>query len=268
VTADTEHTAIATTASIADDLRTLGLTAGDTVCVHIKMSAIGLVIGGPQAIVEALIATVSPGGTVMMPAFSGDHSDPAEWRHPPAPTDQFEKIRDQMPAYDRACTPTRGLGQVAEYFRTYPGVLRSPHPQSSFSALGPQAETLTARHPFDNRFGPESPLGRLMDLDGKVLLLGAPHDTVSLFHLTQHLVGAFPEIEKAAPIIERGERRWVRYRDIDYPFDWFVAGVASLIAKSIAATGQVSTAASVLFPAAGAVAHLVKWRQRKGYVPS
>ena len=244
-----------------------GLAAGDTVCVHSSMRAFGLVIGGPRAIVEALITAVSPGGTVMMPAFSGDLSDPAEWRHPPVPAERVDEILGQIPAYDPARTPTRGLGQVAEYFRTYPGARRSSHPQSSFVALGAQAETLTKRHPHDNRFGPESPLGRLIDVGGKVALLGAPHDTVSLFHLTQHLVGECPAVEKAAPMIEDGARQWVRYRDIEYPIDRFVAGVASLIASGIAVAGQVSAAPSILFPAAEAVEHLVDWRRRNGFVP-
>ena len=231
------------------------------------MKMFGLVIGSPRAIIEALVAAVSPGGTVMMPAFSGDLSDPAEWRRPPVPAERFTDIREQMPVYDPARMPTRDLGQVAEYFRTYPGVVRSPYPQFLFSVLGREAETLTTRYPHDNRFGPESPLGRLIDVGGKVALLGVPHDTVSLFHLTQHLMGAGPAIEKAAPMMEHGERRWVRYCDIDYPIDWFVAGVASLITSGIAVTGHVSAAPSILFPAGKAVAHVLEWRRKNGFVP-
>jgi len=253
---------IVTTGSILKDLRALGVAPGDIICAHTSMKALGLVIGGPRTVVEALQAAVSPGGTVMMPAFSGDLSDPAEWQHPPVPTDQFLNIRKQIPAYDRARTPTRGLGQVAEYFRTYPGVRRSPHPQSSFCAWGPHAEALIANQSYDNRFGPQSPLGRLMDAGGKVILLGAPHDTVSLFHLTQHLVGANRSVDKSAPITERGARRWQRYKDIEYPIDWFADGVASLIATSIATTGQVGAAVAVLFPATQAVNDLVEKRRR------
>ena len=257
---------IVTTGSILKDLRALGVAPGDIICAHTSMKALGLVIGGPRTVVEALQAAVSPGGTVMMPAFSGDLSDPAEWQHPPVPTDQFLNIRKQIPAYDRARTPTRGLGQVAEYFRTYPGVLRSPHPQSSFCAWGPHAETLIANQSYDNRFGPQSPLGRLMDAGGKVILLGAPHDTVSLFHLTTHLVGANRSVDKSAPITEHGERRWQRYKDIEYPIDWFIDGVASLIATSIATTGQVGAAVAVLFPATQAVNDLVEKRRRGDFL--
>jgi aminoglycoside 3-N-acetyltransferase len=259
----TEHVAsgIATTASIAEGLRVLGLGAGDIVCVHASMKSLGLVIGGTRAVVEALTATVEPGGTIMMPAFSGDLSDPAEWQHPPVPADRIDEIRAQTPAYDPTRTPTRGIGQIAEYFRSYPDVQRSPHPQSSFAALGPAADALVAAHPYDNRFGPSSPLGKLVELDGKILLIGAPHDTVSLFHMTQHLVGDYPQIDKAAPIIERGERRWVAYRDIEYPIEWFVSGVAALVEVGIARTGQVGAATCLTFDSAPAIEFLVDWRR-------
>lgn len=257
-----DASAVATTASMAEGLRALGLGAGDIVCVHAGMKSLGLVIGGTRAVVEALIATVGPGGTIMMPAFSGDLSDPAEWRHPPVPADRIDEIRAQIPAYDPTCTPTRGIGQIAEYFRGYPGVRRSPHPQSSFAALGPAAAALVSEHPYDNRFGPASPLGKLVDLDGRILLIGAPHDTVSLFHMTQHLVGDQPQIDKAAPVIEHGERRWVAYRDIEYPIEWFVEGVAALVEGGIARTGHLGAAACLTFPAAPAIEFLVDWRQR------
>jgi aminoglycoside 3-N-acetyltransferase len=265
---DIDSATIATSADIARGLRALGVAAGDTVCIHSSMKSLGLVIGGPRAIVEVLVAAVSPDGTVMMPTYSGELSDPAEWRYPPVPVDRLDEIRAQMPAYDPVRTPTRGLGQVAEYFRTYPDVARSPHPQSSFAALGARAMELVSDHPYDNRFGPQSPLGRLCDVGGKVLLLGAPYDTVSLFHMIQHLVGETAVIKKAAPVIDRGERCWVSYSDIDYPIDWFNAGVKALIDSGIASTGLVSAAPSVLFPAAEAVTFLVDWRQEHGFVPS
>ena len=176
-------TRVVTRKSLAAGLSALGVKPGDCVCVHVAMSSLGLVIGGARAIVEGLIDAAGGTGTIMMPAFSGDLSDPAEWRHPPVPDAELEGIREAIPTFDVVWTPTRGIGIVAEYFRTYPGVRRSPHPQSSFTALGPRAELLTAEHPFDNRFGPSSPLGTLVREKGKVLLIGAPYDTISLFHL-------------------------------------------------------------------------------------
>ena len=48
---DSGHEVIATTATMIEDLGALGLGAGDTVCVHSSVKALGHVIGGPRAIV-------------------------------------------------------------------------------------------------------------------------------------------------------------------------------------------------------------------------
>jgi aminoglycoside 3-N-acetyltransferase len=259
---------VVTRGSLTADVSALGLRDGDCVCVHVAMSALGLVIGGPRAIIEGLIDATGGAGTVMMPAFSGDLSDPAEWRHPPVAAGLFDEIRDQIPAFDPVRTPTRGIGAVAEYFRNYPGVRRSLHPQSSFAAFGAVAEMLTSDHPFDDRFGLASPLGRLVNMKGKVLLLGAPFDTISLFHLTQHLMGSATRIQKSAPAMERGQRRWIDYTDIEYPIDWFEKGMKFLIDEGIARTGKVGSSHSVLVDAQAAIDALLPWRRKNGFVPA
>lgn len=126
------------------------------------------------------------GGTLMMPAFSGDLSNPEDWENPPVDVQQLWEIREAVPHFDYALTPTRGVGVVAEYFRTYPGVHRSPHPQSSFCATGQYAPDLTNYHPLNNRFGWHSPLGLFHKLDGKVLMLGAPLNTCTSLYLVEY----------------------------------------------------------------------------------
>ena len=118
-----------TRSSLASDLRALGLVEGATVIVHTSMARLGPVIGGAQAVIVALLDTLGERGTLVMPAHSGQLSDPAHWRAPPAPEAWWDTIRQEMPAYDPALTPTRNMGAVAESFRTYPGVRRSAHPQ-------------------------------------------------------------------------------------------------------------------------------------------
>ena len=107
-----------------------------------------------------------------MPSHSAGLSEPSHWVNPPVPASWWPVIRSSMPAFDRARTPTCAMGQIAELFRTLPNVIRSEHPTLSMAALGPAATEITREHPLDDPLGPDSPLGRLYELNAKVLLVG------------------------------------------------------------------------------------------------
>ncbi|MCP4425789.1 MAG: AAC(3) family N-acetyltransferase, partial [Chloroflexi bacterium] len=114
-----------TRASLAADLRQLGVRPSMTLLVHSAMSRLGWVNGGPVVVIQALQDALTSEGTLVMPAHSGDYSDPAGWENPPIPPAWHQTVRDTMPAFDPALTPTRGMGRIAELFRTWPDVRRS-----------------------------------------------------------------------------------------------------------------------------------------------
>jgi aminoglycoside 3-N-acetyltransferase len=86
--------------SLAADFSALGMRPGMTVIVHSSMRSIGWICGGPVAVILALERILTPEGTLVMPAHSGDLSDPAKWQYPPVPESWWQPIRDTMPAFD------------------------------------------------------------------------------------------------------------------------------------------------------------------------
>jgi aminoglycoside 3-N-acetyltransferase len=207
----------ATAESLSRDLAAAGVAPGMTLLVHSSLSALGWVSGGPVAVIEALTRALGPTGTLVMPAFSAEYSEPSYWTDPPVPEDWWETIRSSMPPFDPRTTPTRGVGRIAECFRGLPGVLRSAHPKVSFTARGPLAPRVVGDHPLDFGLGPRSPLGILYEINAHVLLLGVGHARNTSLHLAEHKCGHEREIEDGAPL----PQGWTTYRDLDLRMDDF-----------------------------------------------
>ncbi len=196
------------------DLHSIGVDPSDDVLVHASMSALGWVPGGAPAVVDALMGAVTDSGTLVMPTHSTQYGDPAAWEDPPVPDDWVPTIRESMPAYRPAVTPTRGVGAVPECFRSYPGVTRSAHPTTSFAAWSARADYVAEGHELANSLGEGSPLARVYDLGGKVLLLGVGHDRNTSLHLAEYRAGVRDRHETGAAVLEDGERRWRTFEDI------------------------------------------------------
>jgi aminoglycoside 3-N-acetyltransferase len=217
----TEHTAVETSTtpvtvgSLTRDLQALGLRSGQVLLLHSSLSSLGWVCGGPVAVVEALLAALGPGGTLVVPTQTGDLTDPAQWEHPPVPSTWWETIRETMPAYRPELTPSRAMGTIAELVRTWPGAVRSSHPHVSFAALGPAAAEITAHHGLADGLGDDSPLGRLYRAGAQVLLLGVGYDRCTSLHLAEYRAGVREHVSQAGPVLVDGQRRWATWDDID-----------------------------------------------------
>ncbi len=218
-----QKTKVPVTLSLLDrDFKKLGIDKGDIILVHSSLSAIGWVCGEERTVIEALLAAVGDEGTVCMPAHSSGNSDPAGWANPPVPGEWNQVIYDSMPAYDPQITPTRGIGRIAEQFRSYPGTLRSNHPHTSFTANGKYAQEITEGHILTPQFGMGSPLGMLYQLDAKVLLLGAAYASCTCFHMGEVLCGKIPKVRQGAAMEVNGSREWVWFDDYEYDNDDFI----------------------------------------------
>ncbi|MET9118690.1 aminoglycoside 3-N-acetyltransferase [Streptomyces longwoodensis] len=261
-----------TRSRISRDLAALGLGDGDVVMFHTRMSALGYVAGGPQTIIGALQDVVGTRGTLMVTCGWNDAPpyDFVTW-----PQDWQDALRAEHPAYDPALSEAdHNNGRLPEALRRRPGAVRSRHPDVSFAALGAAAAELMADHPWDDPHGPGSPLARLTAHGGRVLLLGAPLDTMTLLHHAEALAEApgkrFVEYEQ--PLLVRGERVWRRFHDIDSEdgaFDYsavvpegaepFDVIARDMLAAGIGRRGSVGAADSHLFEAADVVDFATAW---------
>jgi aminoglycoside 3-N-acetyltransferase len=204
-----------TVSSLAADLRSLGVTAGDVVLVHASLSALGWVCGGAPAVVDALQRVVTTSGTVVMPTHSPGNRDPTNMNHPPVPDAWAGTIREELPAYRPEITPTQGMGAIAECFRSYPGVERSDHPQHSFAAWGANATAITDAHALDYSLGERSPLARVYEHDGDVCFLGTTHRTNTSLHLAEYRADVpIEQTSHGSAIVLDGDREWVEWTDL------------------------------------------------------
>ena len=152
--------------TVVGQLRALGLAPGAVVVVHAAFSKVAPVEGGPNGLIDALERAVGTSGTIVMPSMSADDDE----------------------VFDPARSPCTGMGIVAETFWARPGVLRSDSPHA-FAASGPRAAAITAAHPIEVPHGLDSPVGRVHELDGYILLLGVGHDADTTIHLAENLAG-------------------------------------------------------------------------------
>lgn len=163
------------------DFRALGLEPGDTVLVYSSLKSLGYVENGPQTVIKALYQSVSPGGTIVIPAYFM----PAGTIH------ETCKLKDYV--FDPRIHKTN-LSRIPEEFLRFPGVERSLHPTHSVAALGRNARYLTeAHHLAPSTFGKGSPWDRLIEIGGKVAGIGIPMAPGGLYHpLEDYMKEAFP----------------------------------------------------------------------------
>jgi aminoglycoside 3-N-acetyltransferase len=142
--------------SLVDDLRALGVGAGDRVVVHSSLRAVR---HGAAEMADALLEAVGPSGLVVVPTFTYD-----------------------APSFDAATTAAR-TGALPEELRRRPAAVRSQHHSHSVAAIGAGSADLCAGHELLAATDLDSPLDRLAGSGGLVLLLGVGHTSNTTVHV-------------------------------------------------------------------------------------
>jgi aminoglycoside N3'-acetyltransferase len=252
---------------LAEDLHALGVAPGDALMVHASLRRIGPVVGGADGVIDAILDAIGPRGTMLM--VLGARDDHAWVNERPEPERQV-LLADAEP-FDAARTPADPeMGTLAEVFRCRPETLVSDQPEGRFGAIGRLAAAWLSVVPWDDYFGPGSPLEALLREGGRVLRLGADPPTTTLLHYAEYL----------APLeSKRRVRRHRRVRTatgsavrvvtclddsdgiVDYlpGRDYFADLLADYVVLGRARLGRVGGAASELIEATDLVDHAVPW---------
>jgi aminoglycoside N3'-acetyltransferase len=219
-------------ARLVEQLRALGVASGGVLLVHCSFRATGPVEGGPVGLIVALRAALGPRGTLVMPSWTGDDETP----------------------FDPATTPASpDLGILAETFRRLPGVARSRH-GFAFAAQGPAAAAILADPlPLPPHI-PASPVGRVHERDGQVLLLGVGHDADTTLHLAELLAGVPYGVAKHCTVLRDGRPERIAYRENDHCGARFALADAWLRAAGLQREGPVGHGLARLARAADIVA--------------
>ncbi|WP_033333806.1 MULTISPECIES: aminoglycoside N(3)-acetyltransferase [Streptomyces] len=155
--------------------------------VQASLHALGPVPGGAAGVIDALLDTLGPDGTLVAYTATPENSATSRIHRSATAGLSPAEVADheaRMPPFDPATTPASPtMGALSEAVRTHPGALRSRHPQTSWAAVGRLAREITRSHPDECHLGADSPLGRLYDLDARVLMIGVPMDRFTAFHL-------------------------------------------------------------------------------------
>lgn len=182
------------TTEVANQLRSLGVDEAGVLLVHSSFRAVRPVEGGPAGLIEALRAVLGREGTLVMPAWTGDDHEP----------------------FDPAATPSSpDLGVVPQTFWRLPGVVRSGHP-FAFAATGPLAEEIVSGPLPVPPHVPESPVGRVHDLGGQVLLLGVGHDANTTLHLAELIAGVPYRVMRHVTVFREGGTARIDYGENDH----------------------------------------------------
>ena len=209
-----------TRAEVTDQLRALGVNEGGVLLVHTSFRATRPVEGGPVGLIDALRDALGPAGTLVMPSWSDNDDEP----------------------FDPMTTPASpSLGVVADAFWRQPGVLRSDH-CFAFATAGPEAARITSDPLPVPPHIPESPVGRVHDLDGQVLLLGVGHDADTTLHLAELLGGVPYRVPRYVTVLQNGRPVRIDYGENDHCCERFTFADEWLRARGLLSEGPVGHA--------------------------
>lgn len=248
--------------ALTRQLAALGLCPGRDVIVHSSLRRLGRIDGGAEAVLDAIRDVVGPGATIVVPTqTAGNSTTSRAYRAATAGmnTAQRHHYEMSMPGFDLKSSASHGMGALAELVRVHPGAVRSNHPQTSFTALGPAAKDLMAVHDVDCHLGERSPMAALYS-GASILLLGVGYDTCTALHLAEYrLPWPAPAKRYQCFVMRDGLRHTVEFDGADLDDSDFPALGQALDDQPFVSIGTVGHGPARLLPMRNAVDYAIGW---------
>lgn len=167
----------------------LGICSGMALEVHSSLSSFGWVEGGADAVLDALEELLTEEGTLVLPTFN------------------HEAVYSKGGIFDIRSTPTIN-GRIPETFRNRPCVLRGMNPTHPYAAWGKNARRYTESQQTGTGSGKDSPLDRMYQDGGYVLLIGTGYHANTFHHFVEQNEGApcLLQIGERYPVIDENGR--------------------------------------------------------------
>ncbi|MCJ7695132.1 MAG: AAC(3) family N-acetyltransferase [Anaerolineaceae bacterium] len=179
-------------------LKNIGVSAGDGLLVHSAIQFLGQPRGGLEMIFNTIREILTPKGTIIVPTFNFD----------------FAKGID----FNTQTTPSKGMGVFSEFVRKEASSVRTSHPLQSIGINGFYASELSSRNTA-GAFDPGSAFERMLELNFKLLLLGATINACSMIHYSEQKAAVPYRFWKSFTGLADGKtvtsRMFVRNLDID-----------------------------------------------------
>jgi aminoglycoside 3-N-acetyltransferase len=156
---------------LEEQLREMGIGAGDTVMMHSAFRVFNGFAGTPDQVVTSVLKVIGDAGNLLMVSmpYLGLTAD---------------YLRAGIP-FDVQHTMSQ-MGVITETFRQHPGVVRSLNPAHPILAWGPAAGWLVADHEHTMySCGKGSPFEKLVPLQAKALFYDVTLNTMTFFHYVE-----------------------------------------------------------------------------------
>ena len=219
------------------NLEAMGIQRGDTLGVGLSFKSIGVLEGGPGALIDGLLEAVGPDGTLMMNTY----------------TEYFygAEVEKGWVDYVFEVESTKAsTGIVPETFRRRTESVRSRHPTHSVAASGRHADYLTRSH--DEHADAYMPYARFAEVGGKCLAVGIGDRLVGFRHQAQRAAGlahVVPWVRVVRFKSDKGQTRLFTLRDGGCCPKKLADLVQDLRERDLVQDGTIGAASAILVPA-------------------